>query len=68
MDPKTILQIDKARIEGMSHEDILAALEAAGHDPVPVIKEYALTPFKDGRLRGQVNLGDPAEWGGTDAR
>lgn len=61
--PDVILKIDKARVEGLSHMEILASLEHAEEpNPVEVMKEYALTPLKDGRLRGNVNLGDQAEW------
>lgn len=62
LDQQTILSIDKARMHGSSPEDVHAALEQAGHDADQVFLEYARTPFADGRLRGEVNLGDPAEW------
>ncbi len=62
MDPKTFITIHKARQEGMSHLDILESLEAAGVDPVKAMKDYALTPLPDGRLAGQMNPADPAEW------
>jgi hypothetical protein len=60
--PEQILAADKARINGASADEVHEAFEAAGLDPDAAFKEYAQTPFKDGRLRGQVNLGDPAEW------
>jgi hypothetical protein len=61
--PEQILAIDKARINGDDPATIHEALEAAGLDADAAFKEYAKTPFKDGRLRGEVNLGDPNEWG-----
>jgi hypothetical protein len=62
LDPKTFIRIHKARMDGMSHYDIAQALEGAGVDPIPAMKEYALTKLPDGRLAGQVNPADPAEW------
>lgn len=62
LDTSLILKLDKARIEGASADEIHAALEQAGLDADTAFKEYASTPLKDGRLRKNVNLGDPAEW------
>ena len=62
LDPHTILTLDKARMFGDDPMTIHAALERAGHDADQAFLEYARTPLKDGRLRGEVNLGDPAEW------
>lgn len=62
LDPNTVLRIDKARIEGLAPDEIHASLEAAGLDPDETFREYSLTPFADGRMRGNVNLGDPDEW------
>ena len=63
IDPKTILKIDAARMDGLSAGELLDTLEKSGHpDPQAAFKEYLNTPLKDGRLRSQVNLGDPAEW------
>ena len=62
LDPETILTIDKARINGAEPSAIHEALERAGHDADRVVQAYASTPLADGRQRGQVNHGDPAEW------
>jgi hypothetical protein len=63
LDHATILKIDKARMGGASAGDVLGGLQKAGvPDPERVFREYAETPMPDGRLRSQVNLGDPAEW------
>ena len=62
MDPKTFITIHKARQEGMDHIQILDALEQAGVDPVPAMKEYAMTKLPDGRYAGQMNPADPHEW------
>lgn len=60
--PEQLLKIDEARINGASADEVHASLEQAGLDADKAFKEYASTPFKDGRLRANVNLGDPAEW------
>ena len=62
IDPNTILTIDKARMRGDDPMTIHAALEQAGLDADQAFLAYARTPFADGRLRGEVNLGDPEEW------
>jgi hypothetical protein len=62
LDPKLTLGIDKARINGAGIAMLRAALAKAGHDPFDVLERYKQTPFKDGRLRGDVNLNDPEEW------
>ena len=62
LDPNTILTIDKARMSGADPAAIHAALEQAGQDPNVTLAEYMRTPLGDGRLRGEVNLGDPLEW------
>jgi hypothetical protein len=62
LSPQQILAIDTTRINGSSAQDIHEALEKFGIDADAAYKEYANTPFADGRLRGEVNLGDPDEW------
>ncbi len=62
LDPQTIHIIDKARVNGDDPMSIHAAVEKAGHDADAAFLEYARTPLADGRLRGEVNLGDPHEW------
>lgn len=62
LDPNTILTIDKARMNGDDPMTIHEAIERSGLDADQTFLEYARTPFADGRLRGEVNLGDPQEW------
>lgn len=62
LDPQTVLTIDKARSVGTEPELIHEALEKAGLDPNATLAAYMRTPLSDGRLRGEVNLGDPHEW------
>ena len=65
--PKQILAIDKARMEGDNIAQLRAALARAGHDPERALEEYRRTPLPDGRLRGDVNMSDPAFWRGREA-
>lgn len=64
LDPKQILKIDQIRMEGASAAECLEAFtKALGPEQgAEAFKEYANTPLKDGRLRSQVNFGDPHEW------
>jgi hypothetical protein len=58
-----ILAIDKARVNGESIATIRASLAKAGLDPRGALEAYKQVPLGDGRLRGDVNLSDPQEWG-----
>lgn len=63
IDNDTVLKIDQWRMKGASAADVLEALMEAGvESPEETFQAYAQTPLGDGRLRSQVNLGDPAEW------
>ena len=62
LDPKTILALDKARMEGESIATLRAALARAGHDPHSALEEYKRVPLPDGRPRGGVNMSDPKFW------